>query len=217
MRLATTTAAGILLAACLVAPAAGQQSVIQIAGHAWETGGFPLSAVDDELQIVGLVTDVSAPLYWQPWQYSFTFAIRDVVSLGGSLFGTTWVVPYAGGLFTIYRDGLPSNHDYGVNPPNATSPSTFMDGNGIYLDGQFTEFLLTYNTATSAGSISGTLDFTGGIVFPNLTDPAGWTFGSTLGNVSPAGYDLYVNGSVYTNGPIAADEATWSGLKALYR
>src|SRR4029434_5094636 len=70
--------------------------------------------------------------------YSYTWYVRDLSSLGEVIVGTTRVVTYGGGALTIYVDFLPSNHDYGVNPPNATSPSTFTDGFSTYLDGVFT-------------------------------------------------------------------------------
>jgi hypothetical protein len=104
-----------------------------------------------------------------------------------------------------------------VNPPNATSPSTFTDNSAVYLDGVFQDFTLTFNTATGSGSFAGTLNFTGGLVFPQLTDPDGWTLGSNIEGFSPTGYDLELNGSVYTSGPVSTDPVSWSRTKNLYR
>jgi hypothetical protein len=122
--------------------------------------------------------------------------------LGEVIVGTTRVVTYGGGALTIYVDFLPSNHDYGVNPPNATSPSTFTDGFSTYLDGFFTDFTLT---------------FTGGDVFPLLTDPDGWTFGSNIAGFGPTGYDLELNGDVYLQGPVSVEPNSWGQIKGLYR
>lgn len=216
MNLKTTTA-GLVLASFLAVPAWATQSIIRVSGNAWETGGYPPSAVGDQLQAVGIVNEIVAPLYWQPNVHSYTYYIRGLVSLGETIFGTTRVVSYSGGQLTFYRDSLPSNHDYGINPPNLTSPSTFTDGDAIYLDGVFTDFTLVFNSATASGSFSGQLNFVGGIVFPNLTDPNGWAFGSDIAGLSPQGYDLEMNGDVYTNGPIAVDPQSWGGVKALYR
>ena len=212
-----SSVAGLALAALIVAPVSAQQAVIQISGQAWETGGFPSSDVGDELQAVGIVNDIDAPLFWQPTLNSYTFYVEDLVSLGESVFGNTHVVNYSGGTLSIYRDNFPSNHDYGINPPNATSPSTFIDNTAVYLSGVFTDFTLTYNTATSSGSFAGTLNFTGGLVFGNLINPNGWTLGSDIQGFSPTGYDLQLNGSVYTNGPVSTDEVSWSRTKNLYR
>jgi hypothetical protein len=212
-----TIAAGLALASFFAGPASATQSIIRISGNAWETGAYPPSAVGDELQAVGIVNDIVAPLYWQPTIHSYTFYMHGLISLGETIFGTTRIVTYSGGQLTFYRDGLPSNHDYGINPPNATSPSTFTDGDAIYLDGLFTDFTLVFNSATASGSFSGQLNFIGGIVFPHLTDPNGWSFGSDIAGLSPEGYDLELNGDVYANGPIAVEPQSWGDTKALYR
>jgi hypothetical protein len=212
-----TIVASFALASILAAPAGATQSIIRVTGEAWETGGFPPSVVGDELQAVGTVTDISAPLFWQPDLHSYTFYIRDLISVGDAVFGTTHVVSYSGGQLTFYRDSLPSDADYGVNPPNSTSPSTFTNGDAIYLDGLFTDFVEVYDTASGSGSFSGTLNFTGGIVYPHLTDPNGWSFGSNISGFSPQGYDLQLNGNVYANGPIAVDPQSWGAIKNLYR
>jgi len=213
----TPILASLALVPFIVAPAMAQQSVIEISGHSWETGAFPPSNPGDEFQAVGIVNDVLAPLFWQPTIYSYTFYMRGLISIGETVFGNTRIVSYNGGLFTIYRDGLPSNHDYGINPPNATSPSTFTDFNALYLDGFFTDFTLTFNNTTGSGSFTGTLNFTGGVVYPHLTDPNGWTLGSDIRGFSPQGYDLELNGAVYTNGPISVDGTSWGNVKSLYR
>jgi hypothetical protein len=212
-----TILASLTLASFFAGPAAATQSIIRISGNSWETGAYPPSMVGDELRAVGIVNDITAPLYWNPAVHSYTFYMRGLTSLGESVFGTTHVVSYGGGQFTIYRDGLPDNHDYGTNPPNATSPSTFTDGDAMYLDGVFTEFTLTFNTTTASGGFTGTLNFVGGIVYPHLTDPNGWAFGSDIQGFSPQGYDLELNGDVYANGPIAIDPESWGNVKALYR
>lgn len=212
-----TILASLALASLIAGPASAQQAIIRVSGEAWETGAYPPSIPGDQLQAVGIVNDIVAPLFWQPNLHSYTFYMRNLISLGEVIFGTTHVVTYSGGQLTFYRDSLPSNADYGINPPNATSPSTFTDGDAIYLDGMFTDFTLVFNTATSAGSFSGTLNFTGGIVFPHLIDPNGWTFGSDIAGLSPQGYDLELNGDVYTDGPIAIEPQSWGNIKSLYR
>jgi hypothetical protein len=136
--------------------------------------------------------------------------------VGEVLISGTRLVGYTGGLFTIYVDWLPSNGNYGINPPNATSPSTFSDGISTYLDGFFSDFTLTYNDITQSGSFTGTLNFTGGDVYPLLSATNGWTFGANLAGVSPTGYDLQLNGDVFLT-VVGVEEATWGGIKALYQ
>jgi hypothetical protein len=203
----------------LAAPAAFAQEevILHMSGNSFETGGFPPSDLGDEFQAVGILNEIEEPLIWDTANYSYTWFVRDLSSIGEVVFGTIRHVTYAGGLFTIYVDFLPSNHDYGSNPPNATSPSTFTDGISTYLDGNFSDFQLTFNHATNTGSFVGTLNFTGGDVFPLLTDPAGWTFGSDIAGFSPNGYDLELNGDVYFYASVGVEADSWGAIKSLYR
>lgn len=213
-----TTLAMALLVAC-AGSALAQEQILHLSGHSWEDDGagtFPPSNPGDMFNAVGLLNDIEEPLVWDTANYSYTFHVRDLVSAGGAVFGTTHVVSYAGGLFTIHVDYLPSNHAYGTNPPNATSPSTFTDGISTYLDGYFTDFTLTYNTATQSGSFSGVLNFTGGDVYPLLTATEGWTFGANIAGFSPTGYDLEINGDVYLQ-VVSTEEQSWGNVKNLYR
>ncbi|MCA9753772.1 MAG: hypothetical protein KC591_16365 [Gemmatimonadetes bacterium] len=209
-------AGAVLALAAGTAPAA-QQNVIHLSGNAWETGGFPASFAGDELQMVGVINQIVAPLFWSPTIYSYTYYFRDLISLGETVYGTTRVVTYDGGKFSLHVDWLPSNADYGVNPPNATSPSTFTDGHSVYLEADVSNFILTYRQDVSSGSFVGELSFTGGNAYPQLQSPDGWAVAAHIAGVSPVGYDLEVNGIIYVDGPLAVDSDTWGGVKALYR
>ena len=218
MKKVTTLALMFVMAMAVSASATDQ--ILHLSGHAWEDDGvagtFPPSNVGDVFNIVGVLNDIEAPLVWDTSNYSYTMYVRNLISLGESVFGTTHVAPFSGGLFTIYVDWLPSNANYGIQPPNATVPSTFTDGISTYLDGYFTAFTLTFNTATNAGSFTGDLNFTGGDVYPLLTATTGWTFGANLANVSPTGYDVQMNGDVYLQ-VVGVEPQTWSNIKNLYR
>jgi hypothetical protein len=192
------------------------QQILHMSGHSWEDGGFPPSNVGDHLFVVGILNDIEEPLVWDISQYSYTVYMRDLVALGETVIGTTHIAQYSGGLLTVYIDWLPSNHDYGINPPNATSPSTFMDGISTYLDGFFTDFTMVFNQGTASGSFVGSLTFTGGDVFPMLYVTDGWTFGASIANVSPEGYDLQMNGDVFLE-VVSVEESSWGGIKSLYR
>lgn len=205
-----------LLALAVPTAYAQQTQILHMSGNSWETGGFPPSNLGDEFSAVGILNDIDQPLVWDTANYSYTWYVRDLSSLGEVIFGTTRYVTYGGGLFTIYVDFLPSNHNYGVNPPNATAPSTFSDGISTYLDGYFVDFTLTYNHATSSGSFAGTLNLTGGDVFPLLDNTDGWTFGSNIAGFSPQGYDLEVNGDVFLS-TVSVQEQSWGSIKNLYR
>jgi hypothetical protein len=207
----------LLLLLTAVTPAFAQETILHMSGNSWETGAFPPSNLGDIFEAVGILNDIEAPLVWDTENYSYTWNVKELTSLGEVIVGTTRVVTYGGGALTIYVDFLPSNHDYGVNPPNGTSPSTFTDGFSTYLDGFFTDFTLTFNHATNTGNFVGTLTFTGGDVYPLLTDPEGWTFGSNIAGFGPTGYDLELNGDVYLQGPVSIEPNSWGSIKGLYR
>ena len=207
----------LLLLLTAVTPAFAQETILHMSVNSWETGAFPPSNLGDQFEAVGILNDIDAPLVWDTANYSYTWNVKELSSLGEVIVGTTRVVTYGGGALTIYVDFLPSNHDYGVNPPNGTSPSTFTDGFSTYLDGFFTDFTLTFNHATNTGNFVGTLTFTGGDVYPLLTDPEGWTFGSNIAGFGPTGYDLELNGDVYLQGPVSVEANSWGAIKGLYR
>ena len=195
---------------------AQENQILHVSGNAWETGGFPPSNVGDLYQIVGVLNDIENPLVWDTENYAYNFHVYDLVSLGETVFGDLHLVAYSGGQFRIAVDWLPSNADYGINPPNATSPSTFTDGISTYLEGFFTEFNMTLNTTTASGSFNGSLNFTGGDVFPLLQATDGWTFGANVAGVSPQGYDLFVNGDVFLT-IVGVEESSFGSIKSLYR
>jgi hypothetical protein len=214
------TSLALLLVMSLAGSALATQQILHLSGNAWEDDGpggtFPPSNPGDAFNICGILNDIEYPLVWDTSNYSYTMWVRGLVSLGETVFGTTHVASFSGGFFTIYVDFLPSNADYGVDPPNATAPSTFNDGISVYLDGYFTGFSTTFNTATQAGTFSGTLNFTGGDVYPLLTATDGWTFGANIAGLSPQGYDLEMNGDVYLQ-VVAVEPHSWGGVKSLYR
>jgi hypothetical protein len=218
MKKATTFALSLVMA--FAGTALADQQILHLSGNAWEDDGlggtFPPSNPGDVFNVVGILNDIEAPLVWDTANYSYTLWMRDLVSLGESVFGTIHVADYSGGLFTVYVDWLPSNAVYGINPPNATAPSTFNDGISTYLDGYFTDFTVTFNTTTASGSFVGTLNFTGGDVYPLLTATEGWTFGANIAGTSPTGYDLQMNGDVYLQ-VVAVEPQSWGSVKNLYR
>jgi hypothetical protein len=75
---------------------------------------------------------------------------------------------------------------------------------------------MTFNNNTASGSFTGTLNFTGGDVYPLLTATNGWTFGANIAGTSPTGYDLQMNGDVYL-AIVAVEPQSWGGVKNLYR
>jgi len=107
----------------------------------------------------------------------------------------------------FYEDPISggTHGDYGTNPPNATAPSTFVDG-VVALGGRTYNFVVTYTISLGQrdgwilGGLSGTHSLSGP-PNPNI----------------PAGYDHQVSGECRRPGPTPTTHRTWGAIKALYR
>lgn len=211
----------VVLLVSLAASGATAQTIVSYNGNAWEDGGFPPSNAGDVLYALGDVTDVFPPLTWDTSLYQYTWYIWGLVSLGESVNGSEITVLYTGGQYQIYVDDFPpigTNRDYGVNPPNATSPSTFIDATADpnYLHGNFTSFSTVYNTASNTGYWEGFLLFDSGTFVNAVGTQNGYTFAATVGPPNPPpGYALEGAGDVYLT-PNATENTSWGAIKALY-
>lgn len=118
---------------------------------------------------------------------------------------------------------------YGVNPPNATAPSTFNDSpSGVALGGHTYNFTLTYDFGLGQGDFQGNMDLDEGYdlaYIPSGSRP-GWILGGLSGSHSlfgppntsvPDGYDHQVSGECYRQSPTPTVHRTWGAVKALYR
>jgi hypothetical protein len=209
--------------ALLANTALAQNAIIDYQGYAWETGGFPPSNSGDVLSVVGIVDAIDP-------RFGVNFSLEEVtlyasnlvsggqVDLGGGLLS----ISYSGGNLDLYRDPA-KNHDYGVNPANATAPSTFVDG-ALFLGGTFSSFFLFLDTTTGSGAYEGNVAFTSGsgLATLNQIQANGYTFGGVLnsaaagGNV-PAGYDLQVDGTIEVEVIVGVEQKSWGAVKRLYQ
>lgn len=209
--------------------------------YAWETGynsSTHLSAAGSQLSIVGIVNGFLGPLSsFNPntpgTEYTFyisgfTASSATTISAGTSL--SVYTTNYTGGSITIWQNS-PRNAAFGTNPPNATVPSTFVDGS-LFLSGTIPSLKVTVTRFNSNGNwLSGNAD---------SGDPANgtWTGGSALGLVSTGGhscpwrltggwdmkpsdvlvgYTTQFDGKIDLNCPTPATSSTWGALKSQYR
>jgi hypothetical protein len=110
---------------------------------------------------------------------------------------------------------------YGVNPPNATAPSTFIDGT-VILGGHIDALVLNYDFAANQGGFTGNISYDEGSLLAQI--PAaqrdGWILTGLAGRPNPSiptGYDHQISGECRIPGPVPATHRTWGALKALYR
>jgi hypothetical protein len=207
-----------VLVVALAMPAFGQASRIDYYGYAWEDGGFPPSDPGDMLYFTG-VGDYADPIFGVNFaNEELTFYMYDLVSTGEfDIGGGTLMISYSGGYLEIYRDAA-MNADWGVNPPNPTSPSTFVDGT-LFFQGSFNSMTVFLNPGGD-GAYEGTLDGIGGTMIDDVCTGCVYTWGGEFtpdtGAQIPDGYDLQVDGVFEIEQTVSTEEASWGSVKALF-
>jgi hypothetical protein len=212
------TLMALLLVVAFAIPAFGQASDIDYLGYAWETGGFPPSDPGDVLVFTG-VGNAADPVFGVDLTTEeLTFYMYDLVSTGSvDIGGGTLMINFTGGYLEIYRDAA-MNADWGIAPPNATSPSTFIDGNLFFL-GSFNSMTLFLTTAGD-GSYEGSLDGIGGTMIDDVCTGCVYTWGGNFtppsGAQIPDGYDIQVDGVFEIEEAVSTEGASWGSVKALF-
>jgi len=236
-------AALLLLSASLLALAGpafanggDDELLISFTGFDYQNPNFSGTYLDlgEGYKVVGFVTS-SGPLLasWIDFtSYEYTIYVRDL-SVNGRFFTfPNLTVTFANnGRGSYYADNFPVDGGtaatYGVNPPNATAPSTFIDGTldpntGERVTGDVDNFVLVYNFSTNQGSFAGNMTLDGGpdLIYVPVPQRAGWVLGGLLGPPNatiPLGYDHQVDGECRIPGKTPAAHHTWGAIKALYR
>ena len=229
IRTIRNTATALLLAAAAATSHAGP--VID-----WDPAYFyttnpaatPLSSpAGTPLFIVGTVSAFGPPLTFlnpnDPTK-DYTFYLYGLVSLGTvptpvPPLGTAYSTTYDQGFFEVY-EGTPRDADFGINPPNATVPSTFTNGKLLLagtVDGFYTQ--VSDFSGFSTGNAEGTIHWTGGNLLAYMSGcPSLFTGGlSWASGVLPEGYLYRHDGKVDLNCPTPARTGTWGLIKSLYK
>ena len=208
--------------------------------YAWETNYNTvthLSGPGSVLSAVGVVNGFLGPLSSidpNTAGTEYTYYLTGLTTAGTTVTAgptlSVYKTVYTGGTIQIWQ-GSPRNAAFGTNPPNATVPSTFVDGS-LFLAGTVPTFTTTVTRVNATGAyVNGNGD--GG-------DPPNglWTGGSALalvsagGNPCPfrltGGWDMrpvdvlqgYVSqfdGKIDLNCPTPALPSTWGKIKSSYR
>jgi hypothetical protein len=123
----------------------------------------------------------------------------------------------------FYEDDLATgtHANYGVNPPNATAPPTFIDGT-VCLGGHIDFLVLSYDFGAEQGAFSGNISFDEGTLLGHIpvAQRDGWILSGLAGGMNPSipgGYNHQIDGECRIPGPVPATHRTWGALKALYR
>ena len=175
---------------------------------------------------VGFVTSVGPLLdpYVDTSVNEYTFNINNLFVTSRTAFGTFLVVNFSNnGRGSYYADPLSGGTPgtYGVNPPNATSPSTFTDGS-MRLTGDIDNFVVTFDFSTNQGNFSGYMTQDGGpdLIYIPPSQRGGWTLGGLAGRPNgtiPTGYDDQVSGECRIPDATPTAHKSWGAVKSLYR
>jgi len=193
-------------------------------GNIWEDGGWaPPLVVGDELHAVGVFEGhPESRLPWEPDAYVYTFWLRGVFAEREWFYGTTRAIRYGGpGTLGIYRETFPGDHDFGTNPPNATSPSSFADGD-LVLECSIPDVSLGVDSATGTVDVFFVASYTGGELLDLWLTLCGYCFGDFLSSngqsgTPPVGYDFYLYGMLENLYTTSVQSQTWGRVKSLYR
>lgn len=192
--------------------------LVDYVGFAYETGGLLPSDPGDVLVFTAVATNVDPLTGVDLGTAEVTFYVYDLVSTGqgSDVFGNA-IITYTGGTLEVRRD-FSQNADWGINPPNATAPSTFGDGNLLF-QGDFVSFVLVMNPTTGAGAYEGYLDGVAGSLIQACSG-CGYTWGGAFGENSGAqildGYDLQIDGVLEVDGSVSSNVSDWGAIKSLY-
>jgi hypothetical protein len=157
-------------------------------------------------------------------QYTFNWDYACEAS--ADTFGTTAVYTYMGGAgFDVYCDSIATGtaFDYGINPPNATAPSTFTDGDNVLggsWDGPIT---LVLDLTDGSGSMNATLTWNRGSMLGDIPAECR-TMSLTLAGVSfdpgatgwPEGYHWQITGQMLLDCQTPVENETWGGIKTRF-
>jgi hypothetical protein len=154
------------------------------------------------------------------YTYHYYDLAVDTYYFDGSFLEVTFANPGRGRFYEDSKTtGTPAL--YGVNPPNLTAPSTFIDG-AVILGGRIDNMVLDYDFGASQGGFTGNISFDEGTLLGQIpvAQRNGWTLSGLAGRPNPSipvGYDHQISGECRIPGPTPATHQTWGALKALYR
>ena len=207
---------------CLfTAPAQAQTALVDYVGFGYEVGpalqDITDSAPGDELVVLTSVSTID-PVFGVAPGNEVTIVLDDLVSTGSFDASGTTVIAYVGGTLSMYED--PSNDaDWGINPPNGTAPSSFVNGDLLF-QGTFTSFTL-FVTGDGIGAFEGNLDAVGGSALASVCADCAYSFAGVFttaaGAQIPEGYAIQVDGTLEVDSSVDNETTSFGAVKGLYR
>ncbi len=222
----------LLIAGCiaLASPAAAQQrdDLLIFTGFDYQVTGAPglyfLGASGDGYRALGFASSINPIVPSNEATNEYTFYLYEAtVNTSDFTDGLLQVYFNPGARFRVYEDPFLGGTaaTYGVNPPNATAPSTFVDGT-VLLGAQVDNLVLVYDYNALQGALDASATLDEGSALGNIP-PArrgGWLLSGTAGAPNPtipAGYEHQLAGKVQIPYATSATTKSWGQIKSLYR
>jgi hypothetical protein len=196
--------------------------------------GSPLNAIGVVNDFAGNLAGLEPIAPGTEYTYWITNLVAGPTSVTGvsvKVYRTVYTTSNPGGdNFFLYQS--PADASFGINPPNATAPSTFNNGL-LVLSGRFQTLtvdvtvLAASNTVTGGNADTGTPSvvngvFTGGSEFGRVSiNRQGCPFRITGGWLAkpgnfPTGYSAHFDGKLDIDCPTPTQAATWGRIKGQY-
>jgi hypothetical protein len=190
-------------------------------------------AVGEGYKALGFITSVGPLLapYYDPSEYEYTLYLFNLTVATNDFDAPNQFLSVTfndNGRARYFEDGkagcsacvVGTAADYGIFPPNATAPSTFIDGN-LKLGGDVDGMVLFFDYSANQGGFTATMtqDEGSDLQYIPAGQRGGWTLGGLLGRpgaIIPAGYVNQVVGECYIPEETPVARRTWGSIKALY-
>lgn len=210
-----------LVAVAMIATAAfANVFLLDFAGYDyWDPFTMPIDTIGNCYNAVGMVPQVNDS--YLTFDYSlneYTFSLQGVCLSAVDTVGTRVVYGFTGGTFDVYCDLLAGGTaaDYGTNPPNATAPSSFEDGECV-LGGDLSNFEITVDMGTGNADLYGNVTLVRGTQLGNIPveQRNGWTLAGLRAGApgTPDGYFWQIDGQLFIDAPVPVEESSWGSLK----
>jgi len=188
--------------------------------HGYSYLDGPPNSVGTVVTVPALLNEIQPDPVWplETDDNEYTLLVEGLTIEEVSSVFTFITVIYSGGTIRLLEDPSMNATMQGwvPDPPNASVPGSFGDGD-VLLEGVFTEMVMFFNTATGTGTVSGSVDWTGGSRLADLDSPDGWTYFGGVSNDQifeiPNGYDLVWDPQLYGPEPIPVLEGSWGLMK----
>lgn len=181
--------------------------------------------VTDSYHAVGFITSFSAILVGPDLGANeYTFHLYDATVATSTLVGDFLEVSFQDNArVRAFEDSRTTGTPgvYGINPPNATSPSSFEDG-GLILGADVDQLVLIYDYSTSQGNFLGNANLDEGAYLGQIPPglQAGWIMSGLAGRPNatvPEGYVNQLSGELVIPTATNSRHGSWGSIKRLYR